>query len=420
VPNVPWIRVIEGAASAAHGGTVTFTVDPSGELDTREGIVDVSGMQVKVTQTPRCPLSLNYLGSFSPPFPFPLSETRYPPIFMGASGRFPMGSVYTFNCPAGVSAGAPWLRINGLLTGVIGSGDLSISAEPNTTATTRRGVVRVGHINVPVEQTSAAREVDLNRNGWLDLLWQHQSTGQVSAWLMSATTRVDGILLDSKPGRFWTDTNWKLVGAADIDQNGWLDLVWQHILDGALMFSSLLNTSIETEELFSPFRIGEPAWRIRAIADFNQDGSADLVWRHEGHGGVAIWFMDGPTMRAGVPLGPGEVPDLNWKIVGNGDFNRDGWQDLVWQHDGDGRIAVWTMRGATMIAGDLMSPGQVFDLDWKIRGVGDINGDDWLDLIWQHRVTGDVSAWLMNGTTMMSGINLGQVPDTNWHIVGPR
>jgi hypothetical protein len=26
----------------------------------------------------------------------------------------------------------------------------------------------------------------------------------------------------------------------------------------------------------------------------------------------------------------------------------------------------------------------------------------------------------MTGTTMMSGISLGQVPDTDWHIVGPR
>ena len=78
------------------------------------------------------------------------------------------------------------------------------------------------------------------------------------------------------------------------------------------------------------------------------------------------------------------------------------------------------MRGAALVEGDLISPGQIFDLDWKIRGVGDINGDDMPDLIWQHRVSGDVSTWLMNGTTMISGIGIGRVPDTNCHIVGPR
>jgi hypothetical protein len=89
--------------------------------------------------------------------------------------------------------------------------------------------------------------------------------------------------------------------------------------------------------------------------DFNQDGSPDLVWQHDSNGQIAIWFMDGPTMRAGVPLGPGQVEDLGWKIVGSGDFNRDGWQDLAWQHQGDGRISVWKMRGSALVEGDLMT-----------------------------------------------------------------
>jgi hypothetical protein len=57
---------------------------------------------------------------------------------------------------------------------------------------------------------------------------------------------------------------------------------------------------------------------------------------------------------------------------------------------------------------------------WKIRAVGDINGDGWPDLIWHHRVTGHVATWLMNGTTMLSGVVIGQAADTNWQLVGPH
>jgi hypothetical protein len=415
VPNVPWIRVTQGAASSAHAGTVSFTVDASPALDAREGIIDVSGMLVLVRQPPRCPISISYFNSTS---------FFDPRMLMQSIGRFPPASVFIQPCSQVVSAGASWLRVNGAARVVLetgGIGALVVSAEPNTTAATRRGVVHVGHIAINVEQTPPSRDVDFNRDGWLDLLWHNQTSGLVSTWLMSGTQIVSGEPFARlfEPYRR-TDTNWKIVGAADMDRDGWVDLVWQNSADGRLAFSTTLNISVQQERALSPDVVVDTAWKIKAVADFNQDGSPDLVWQHDANGGIAIWFMDGPTMRAGVPLGPGQVMDLGWKIVGSGDFNRDGWQDLVWQHQGDGRISVWKMRGSALLEGDLISPGQIFDLDWKIRGVGDINGDDMPDLIWQHRISGDVSTWLMNGTTMMAGIGIGRVPDTSWQIVGPR
>jgi hypothetical protein len=49
-----------------------------------------------------------------------------------------------------------------------------------------------------------------------------------------------------------------------------------------------------------------------------------------------------------------------------------------------------------------------------------MNGDDLPDLIWQHRGDGRVAVWLMHGTTMMTGLVIAHVADTNWEIVGPR
>ena len=128
-------------------------------------------MLVRVTQPPRCPISISYFNSGS------LFE---PKIVMESTGRFPAASVFISPCSQILSAGAPWLRVNGadqvvLSTGGIGA--LTVSAEPNTTSVTRRGVVHVGHIPIAVEQTPPSRDVDFNRSGWLDLLWHHQTTG---------------------------------------------------------------------------------------------------------------------------------------------------------------------------------------------------------------------------------------------------
>ena len=301
-----------------------------------------------------------------------------------------------------------------------GIGALTVSAEPNTTAATRRGVVHVGHVPIAVEQTPPSRDVDFNKNGWLDLLWHHQTTGLVSTWLMSGTTVVSGEPITALFDLYRrVDTNWKIVGAADMDQDGWVDLVWQHGADGRLAYFTTLNGSVQQERTLSPDVVVETAGRSKpSPISTRTDRRSRLAARDEWSDRNLV--HERADDGAGVPLGPGEVLDLGWRIVGSGDFNRDGWQDLVWQHQGDGRISVWKMRGAALVEGDLISPGQIFDLDWKIRGVGDINGDDMPDLIWQHRVSGDVSTWLMNGTTMMSGIGIGRVTDTNWQIVGPR
>jgi hypothetical protein len=104
------------------------------------------------------------------------------------------------------------------------------------------------------------------------------------------------------------------------------------------------------------------------------------------------------------------------------DFDGNGSRDLVWQHQADGRIAVWYMNGLSLVAGVATNPARVPDTNWKIRAVGDLNGDGHPDLVWQYVTDGRVSAWLMNGITQTTGTSLSpsRVSDTNWHIVGPR
>ena len=67
-----------------------------------------------------------------------------------------------------------------------------------------------------------------------------------------------------------------------------------------------------------------------------------------------------------------------------------------------------------------LSLGQVADTNWHVEAVGDINVDGKVDLLWRHQKTGQVSVWLMNGTTAtwMGPLGLGTVSDTSWRIAG--
>jgi hypothetical protein len=53
---------------------------------------------------------------------------------------------------------------------------------------------------------------------------------------------------------------------------------------------------------------------------------------------------------------------------------------------------------------------------WTIVGTGDFNGDGFRDILWRN-TNGDVDIWLMNGFQILLTMDLGNVP-TVWSIVG--
>jgi hypothetical protein len=218
------------------------------------------------------------------------------------------------------------------------------------------------------------------------------------------------------------DPLWRISAEADFNGDNLRDLVFQHQGDGRLAVW-LMNRHAQVSGLaLSPAQVPDLNWKVRGAGDFNGDFKPDLIWQHEMSGQVSAWLMDGTTRWEGRLLSPSVVADTDWRIVGVADFNRDGHSDLLWQHQSGGLISIWHMNGLSRLDGVLLSPGQVADTNVKIRAVGYVNGDQWPDVIWQNQSTGVVSAWLMNDRQLVSEVLLSpdRVADTNWRIVGLR
>jgi Leucine-rich repeat (LRR) protein len=111
------------------------------------------------------------------------------------------------------------------------------------------------------------------------------------------------------------------------------------------------------------------------------------------------------------------VSDLNWQIVGTGDFNGDGQVDILWRYNESGGYnAVWYMTGATLTGA--ASLPSVSDLNWQIVGTGDFNGDGQVDILWRYNGSGGANAvWYMNGTTLTGGADVPSLADLLWKIV---
>ena len=60
------------------------------------------------------------------------------------------------------------------------------------------------------------------------------------------------------------------------------------------------------------------------------------------------------------------------------------------------------------------------DLDWKVVGTGDFNGDSKADIAWRNASTGQVYVWLMDGTTLASHGAVFTLADANWKVARHR
>ena len=101
-------------------------------------------------------------------------------------------------------------------------------------------------------------------------------------------------------------------------------------------------------------------WKIVGSGDFNKDGETDILLRHS-NGALAFWFLKGTSLTSGlVPL---TVPQ-GWEIIGTGDFNNDGQSDIMLRHS-DKWLAFWFMDGTGVSSG--VVPVQEPD-GWQVIG----------------------------------------------------
>jgi hypothetical protein len=196
---------------------------------------------------------------------------------------------------------------------------------------------------------------DFDGNNQPDLIWQNKSNGQVAAWLYASGLSVIG----SPTFATETDTNWKIVGAGDMDRDGQTDLVWRNPATGALriwhMKWDVATQALSKRDSVTIGVVGPTAaslWEVAGVADMNGDTYPDLIWRqYASPFSLAAWFLTDATVIATPYMTPATNVDPAWRIVAVADIGddngvRDGHPDLVWQRDGSNDIAVWYMGGS--------------------------------------------------------------------------
>jgi hypothetical protein len=113
--------------------------------------------------------------------------------------------------------------------------------------------------------------------------------------------------------------------------------------------------------------------------------------------------MNGTTVKSSA--GVGAAAATTWSIVGTGDFNGDGLEDILWR-DTSGNVGVWLMNGATIM--QTASPGAA-NTSWAVAETGDYDGDGMSDILWRN-ANGTVAIWFMNGTQISGAAYVNGAP----------
>ncbi|WP_287128124.1 esterase-like activity of phytase family protein [Candidatus Cyanaurora vandensis] len=231
----------------------------------------------------------------------------------------------------------------------------------------------------------------INRYGPADILWRNQVTGENAVWVLDQGTYQGAAAVLGV-----TDLDWVVGGTVDITPTDLPNLTTQYIfwrnratgenavwrMAGPVFFGATFLPNVVDLD-----------WEIVGTGDFNSDFQPDLLWRNRVNGANSVWILNNGTYLSTTDLLG--VNDLNWEIGGAGDFNSDRKADILWRNRATGENAVWFMDGASFVNSTFIL--SVLDLNWEIAGAGDFNGDFRTDILWYNRVTGENAIWFMDG-----------------------
>ena len=246
---------------------------------------------------------------------------------------------------------------------------------------------------------------DIDGNGISDVMFQYTGGDYQLGFWMNGTNEWKGNGLPHP-------AEWEVLGAYDMNANGKADSVLVGNVEVGGVKGAYIGYYADSDDRDANWvNIGYLTnennidWK-NAVGNLtgNASGVNSIVWYTYELGALGVW-TDGT--ESWVQVGSGF--DATWTLIGCGDFNGDGKDQIVMAHNSGAEYyaidigGTWTNLGAS-------------DSGWEVRAIGDFKGDGKDDIVAFHKETGIVAMWGDGNSANWS--QLGQLNANDWFVVG--
>jgi len=253
---------------------------------------------------------------------------------------------------------------------------------------------------------------DFNNDGMTDLLLRNQANGRWRMYLMDGLSVLQTELVNLPGGLVW-DT----FAGGDFDLvDDFGDVLLQRSDNGrwrVYRFNADGLTVLETALV----GLAENAvWEFQSAADFNGDGTLDVLLRRTDNGFWRLYFMNGTTVLLTDLIGL--ATNANWKLESASDFNGDGRADALLHNTATNVWRLYLLDSTSIDASEVLSIPASAALE--LQAVADFDFDGNKDILIRNVNNGRWFVYTVVGTTVTSSTNVSMTNNLVWSIVAPE
>ena len=312
----------------------------------------------------------------------------------------------------------------------------------------RRAAARLSAVVMALSGLSVSH-ADINKDGKADLLWQNYGYGQIGAWLLNGSSVTFSSNLS------WTcglgdgcSALWRPVGPIGDSR-----ILW-HNADTGVVSSWLLSGTTVTGKKDLAATCGKSSgcsqsWKAVGTGNFHSSNyhGGDILWHNASTGDVGVWFVDDVAVEAHIinwKCGSADGCSSYWKVVGVSRHPEP--PAILWHNATTGELRYWYLADTPSLhptpPNSIRFPYYTTVLQqsaplswtcgtaggcskaWTVIGLDDVDYDGHDDVIWFNSQTGEVAAWLLNGTTVKGTLSLSarctaaSSCSTTWYPIG--